>query len=196
MGACARKGQTGFTLLELLITAVVLAVVAGIALPSYRTIIRTTRLTTQIYDFSAALNLARSNAVKRGLPVTACPSTDQATCGAGGTNWEQGWIVFVDVNSNHTVDTADAREVVLRASGALVPGYAVRATSATTLPTYFTVNPKGIPSAAGTFILCEGGAINPSRAILVTIAGRISIADDHNGVPVDAGGSDMTSCTP
>jgi type IV fimbrial biogenesis protein FimT len=195
MRSRAWNGQAAFTLLELLTTVVVVAIVAAIAVPSYRMIIQSGRLTTQIYDFAAALNLARSEAVKRGFAVTVCPSTDLATC-TGSTNWEQGWIVFVDVNSNQTVDTSDAREVVLRASGALVSGYTLRATSATTLPGYVTVNPKGIPSKTGVFILCENGALNPSRAILVSITGHIAIAGDDNGVPIDASGADMTSCTP
>src|SRR2546422_3565853 len=91
MNARPQKGQFGFTLGELLTTVAVVTILAAIAQPSYRTIIRTARLTTQIYDFNAALNLARSEAVKRGIPVTVCPSTNQANCGASGTQWESGW---------------------------------------------------------------------------------------------------------
>ena len=184
---------SGFTLWELMVTVTVAAVVAAIALPSYQPIVRAGRLTAQIYDFDAALNLARSEAVKRGTTVTVCPSTDQASCGASGTHWEQGWIVFVDTNNNQTVDTG---EQILRAEKALTSGYTLRGTSATTLASYLTANSKGALNATGTFVLCQNSTLNPSRAILVNSAGRIAIAGDDNGVPSDASGSDITSCTP
>ncbi len=188
-----RSHSAGITLLEIMATVTIVMIVAAIAMPSYRTVIRTARLTTQIYDFNAALNLARSEAVKRGVPVTVCPSTNQTACGASGTQWESGWIVFVDNNNNQTVDTG---EPILRAATALVAGYTLR--GSTGLTSYVTMNPKGQLSVAanGQFVLCENSQINPSRAILVNNVGRISIAADDNGVPVDAGGADMTTCTP
>jgi len=197
MGSGSRGTMRGFTLGELMTALAVVGVVAVIALPSYRTIIRGARLTTQIYDFSAALNLARSEAVKRGMSVTVCPSTDQATC-TNSTRWEQGWIVFVDRDADQTVDTSDPFEVILRANGALASGYTLRGASSTpcTLDCYFTVNPKAQPSASGEFVLCEDGQIDPSKAILVNTVGRITIAQDNQGVPVDANGNDMTTCTP
>jgi len=188
-----RTPQFGFTAGELTVTVAIATILLSIAGPSYVAIIRTTRLTTQIYDFYAALNLARSEAVKRGTPVTLCPSTNLTTCAASGTQWESGWIVFVDANNNHAVDAGDE---ILRAAPALAGGYTLRGTSATTLPTYITMNPKGQTSATGQFVLCQGGNINPARAILVSIVGRISTARDDNGVPVDANGADMTTCTP
>ncbi len=201
MRPARRQRISGFTLGELLVTLLVVAVVATIAMPSYRTIIRNARLMTQIYDFDAALNLARSEAVKRGYPVTVCPSTNGTSC-ATSTQWEQGWIVFVDVNSNQTVDTAtDSREVILRTTPALVSGYTLRGSSsfldATSSYSYLTINPKGQASATGQFVLCENLTTpNPSRAVLVNTVGRIAIAADDNGYPVDANGSDITNCTP
>jgi type IV fimbrial biogenesis protein FimT len=168
-------------------------VIATVAAPSFKAIIRAQRMATQIYDFDAAIHLARSEAVKRGDPVTVCASAAQTACGPNGTQWEQGWIVFVDKNNNQTVDGG---EDILRATPALVSGYTLRATSSTTLTSYITINPKGQASATGIFILCEASALNPSRAVIVSTAGRISMAADHNGVAVDASGADITTCIP
>jgi type IV fimbrial biogenesis protein FimT len=190
-----RRRVAGFTLGELMLTLLILVVVAALAAPSYREIIRSARLTTQIHDFSAALNLARSEAVKRGYKVTVCPSTDQATC-AGGTQWETGWIVFVDVDGDQTVDTSDTREVVLRATPALASGYTLRGTASSSVATHVTADPKGQLSDTGEFMLCENLAPNPARAVLVTMVGRIAIAANEDGVPIDALGNDMTDCTP
>jgi len=188
------KLAAGFTLVELMTTILLVAIVAVVALPSYRTIIRAARLTTQIYEFNAALNFARSEAIKRGLSVTVCPSTDQASCTVN-TQWEEGWIAFVDADANQSVSTTDGREVILRANGALATGYTLRGTSGV-LDSYVTMNPRGQLSATGVFVLCENGSIDPSRAILVSTVGRIAIAADNDGVPVDASGTAMTTCTP
>ena len=196
MGIRAQAAQRGFTLGELLITVVVAAVLAAAALPSYRTIMRNARLTTQSYDFVSALSLARSEAVKRGVPVTVCASADQAACGGTtGCNWENGWIVFVDSNNNHTVDVGDE---ILRATPALAAGYTLCATSGTSLTTYVTLSPKGAASATGMFVLCENSQVSPSRVVFVSTAGRISpTAQDSNSTALGPEGvTPITSCTP
>src|SRR6266478_9789562 len=184
----------GFNLLELMVTVAVATLIVSIALPSCSAIIQSARLKMQIYDFNGALDFARSEAVKRGTWVTVCASADQAACGPGGTQWESGWIVFVDTNNNHVVDAGEGP--ALRAATALTATYALRGTSATTLASYITFNAKGVSSASGQFVLCQNGNINPSVAILIGSSGRITAAQDHNGVPMDSSGTDMTTCTP
>jgi type IV fimbrial biogenesis protein FimT len=184
----------GFTFGELMVTLALLSIVLMIAVPSFALIIRNSRLITQIYDFNAALNLARSEAIKRGRPVTVCASANQTACGGTtGCNWDQGWIVFVDPNNNHVVDGG---EEILRKTSALVNGYTLCGSSGTTLATYLTVDAQGAPSASGQFVLCQNSSINPSRAVLVGTAGRIVMAQDSNGVPLAADGSPITTCTP
>lgn len=184
----------GFNLLELMVTVAIATIIAMIALPSFSYILQNVRLKMQIYDFSGALDFARSEAVKRGTWVTVCASADQAACGPNGTQWESGWMVFVDPNNNHVVDVGEGPP--LRAASALIPTYTLRGTSATTLASYITFNAKGVSSASGQFVLCQNGHINPARAALVGSSGRITDAQDHNGVPMNSGGTDMTTCTP
>ena len=102
--------QRGFTILELMQTVAVIAILAGLAVPSFLETIRANRIVTDNNELIATLVYARSEAIKRGQRVTVCPSADQATC-AGGGGWEQGWIVFVDPNG---VGTVDPGEPVLR----------------------------------------------------------------------------------
>ena len=184
--------QRGFTLLELLVTVVVATIFLTVVPPSFNAILTGVRLKVQIYDFNDALNYARSEAVKRGIWVSVCASADGSACGPSGTNWESGWIVFVDRNNNQVVNVGDT----LLVKSAIVPGYRLRGTSGTTLTSYITFSAKGAPSASGTFILCKGAVLNPSRAILIGSSGRITSAQDHNGIPKDASGTDMTTCTP
>lgn len=84
------KRQIGFTLIELLIAIAILAVLLGVGVPGFQETIRTNRVASITNDVVAALQIARSEAVRRGENVTVCSSNDQATC--SGT-WADGWVV-------------------------------------------------------------------------------------------------------
>lgn len=85
----------GFTLTELIITILVLAVFTTLAVPSMRSFIQNNRASTQANELVTALQLARSEALKRGMPVSVCASTDGLVCGG---SWSEGWLVREDEN--------------------------------------------------------------------------------------------------
>jgi type IV fimbrial biogenesis protein FimT len=107
----------GFTLIELIVVVAVAAIVLTTSAPSFRDIIRNNRLAAQSNQMVTALNLARSEAIKRGVRVTLCktanPKDSAPTCTTSG-DWRQGWIAFVD-NTQTTgnvagvIDGADQR---------------------------------------------------------------------------------------
>jgi prepilin-type N-terminal cleavage/methylation domain-containing protein len=114
------KARTrGFTLVELMFTILVVAILLGIGAPNLRDFIRNSRLTGQANDLLTGLNVARSEAVKRRTPVTLCVG-DPTACDADG-NFADGWIVFVDVDGDGTVETADG-DTVLRTQAAMPDG--------------------------------------------------------------------------
>lgn len=86
----------GFTLVELLVTLSVVAIVISIAAPSFNQQIRNNKSITLTDEFVSALNFTRVEAVKRAHRVSLCPSTDGTSC-AGNDDWDKGWIAFVDV---------------------------------------------------------------------------------------------------
>lgn len=102
----------GFTLIELMITLAIAAIVLGMAAPAMRDMLQNGRITSQANDLLTALNIARSEAVKRAIPTTVCRSSDMTSCSAGAGSWAIGWIVFDDRNGNAIVDGDDT---VLRA---------------------------------------------------------------------------------
>ncbi|TWI54328.1 type IV fimbrial biogenesis protein FimT [Pseudomonas duriflava] len=101
------RSVRGFTLVELLVTIAVLAIILAIAVPNFSTLIRQNRAQTQINLLVNALNLARSEAITRGTTVH--------VSSLNGGNWRQGWRVWIDINNDGVV----ANGKLLRAFPAL-----------------------------------------------------------------------------
>jgi len=92
--AWPRAGRArGFTLMEVMITITVLAIVLTVGVPGFQGLIQNSRVAANTNDLISAMNIARSEAGRRGVAVTVCASTDGATC-SGGATWDEGWIVF------------------------------------------------------------------------------------------------------
>ena len=90
------KNQKAFTLVELLVTVTVISIILGIAIPSFNSQILNNKSVALSEDFVTALNLARSEAVKRATRVTLCSSQDGSTCSGAASDWAKGFIVVVD----------------------------------------------------------------------------------------------------
>jgi type IV fimbrial biogenesis protein FimT len=101
----------GYTLIELLMTMSVAAIVAMIGVPSFRYVTNSNRIAGEINGLVGDLQLARAEAIKEGRNVTVCVSTSGTGCVANATTWESGWMVFSDPNNN---GTPDAGETILR----------------------------------------------------------------------------------
>jgi len=102
------KMNKGFTLIELMVTLTVAAIILTIAIPSFRNVILNNRLVTQANELITGINLTRSEAIKRGRSVTICAANAGLTDCAASTDWAtNGWIVFVDVDGDSTVDVGD-----------------------------------------------------------------------------------------
>jgi type IV fimbrial biogenesis protein FimT len=99
----------GFTLIELMVTVSVLAVLLALAWPSFTAVINNNRLAAQSNELVTSLQLANSEAVRRNARITVCPSTDGATC-AGAGPWA-GWITIIASN-NEVLRSATAKAPV------------------------------------------------------------------------------------
>jgi len=106
-GMARNRRNSGFTLTELIIVMSIIAILAAIGVPSFKYVTVSNRISSEVNGLLGDMQYARSMAIKQGLPVTVCVSTDHATC-TGGDAWQGGWIVFLDSNSNQQVDPGEA----------------------------------------------------------------------------------------
>ena len=181
----------GVSLAEVMVVVAMLAILAVLAAPQFTDAVREARLTSQINQLVFALNLARSEAVKRAGAVTVCPSANGTACANDG-RWEAGWIVFADTDADQSVD---ADEAVLQRMDPLREGFTLRASSA--FGGAVTFDAKGTTPVAGNFILCADADIREARAVGVQRVGRIRRGGDadKDGQPDALDGTEITSCT-
>lgn len=177
--------QSGVTLIELLITLVVVAIILGIGAPNLRSFIQNSRITAQSNEMLAQLATARSEAIKRNAPVVVCPSSaptaSTPSCTAGGV-WETGWLIFEDAidpatkKGNNTFATAEG-DILLKIHERLDGSNTMRASGAE-LANNLTFGPSGVTTmAAADFLkLCDARGATFARAIMVDATGRARIA--------------------
>jgi len=103
----------GFTLIELMVTIAVLAVVLAVGFPNFVALINSNRLTGAANDLVGDIQYARTEAVRRNARVTMCASADNLNCAGAAGNW-QSWIVVVE-------NVAPAANEVLRSGHIKAP---------------------------------------------------------------------------
>ena len=96
----------GFTLIELATTVAIMGILAGVALPSMRDFVERQRTLSAVSSLTAHMGLARMAAISRNRRAVLCPSVDGRHCEAG-TDWSQGWMLFVDEDGNRRPDGSD-----------------------------------------------------------------------------------------
>ena len=101
------KRAFGFTLIEMLMTIAVAAILMGIAIPSFRYITNANRIASEINGLLGDLQLARAQAIKEGRTVTVCQSSNNTTCTNDSNNWQSGWIVFSDPTNVGVYDVGE-----------------------------------------------------------------------------------------
>jgi len=90
----------GFTALELLVTMAIVAILLSAGVPTFKNYSWNLRMKTAMDSLQTDLNLARRRAISLNVQTVTCPSSADDTC-SGNSDWQNGWIVFTDMNTNH-----------------------------------------------------------------------------------------------
>ena len=179
-----RAQHRGFTIIELMVTVMVIGILAAIGLPAVSTFIRNDRTWTQANTLVITINYARSEAVKRDLTtgVSVCTTNDNLNCSPN--PWQGGWIVRVNDPANpvvlQVVNSLAGQNTLSEASGITELQFQSNGT------VVFVGNP-GVATAS--FKVCDQ-SMNPqyARDVEVGIGGRV-VSSTQAGVTV--GGAAM-----
>ncbi len=164
------KRHTGFTLIELIVTLSVAAILITLAVPSFRDFLLNNRLTTTANEFTAAANLARSEAIKRGRNATVCVSNNSMDASpgcTGGTDWGVGWLVWVDADGNGALNGDERLRVghTLTGTGLTFTGNV----------SSFQYDSRGAVANTGNIQVCDDRADEDGRQLTITATGRIEL---------------------
>lgn len=157
-----QSDQKGFTLIEMLVSLVVLAILLSIGVPSFQSLVAQNRATSAANELQSALHLARSTALAQSRPVTVCAANFAVSPPACRTDedWSEGWMVL-----------QDGQTQPLRERGALSPSVTL------------TGAPRRVYSSTGTllgqtnidFSLSVDSATDATRRICLFMSGRSEI---------------------
>lgn len=149
----AWHGSRGVTLVELCFGLAVLAVLAGLAAPSFQVSLRVAAVRAATFELLAGLQQARASAILQSRPGSLCPSGVDGRCRAAMVRGEA-WS-----GTGHMGGQALPRGVTLHASRS---------------PLQFW--PHSFSASPGTLTICDAQGLAPPRSVVVSITGRARVA--------------------
>lgn len=178
-GRLQASARSGFTLIELMITIAVMAILLGVAVPSFNDAVLGSKLGSYANNFVASVNMARSEAIKRNVKIMLCASSDGTNCTASG-GWEYGWVVKCKTADNVHCNAAGPNWLTIYRQQALPNGLKISETSA---KREIEFDPTGVGATSATLTVCRA---SPSvgaqeRVIKVSSTGRASVSKTTTG---------------
>jgi type IV fimbrial biogenesis protein FimT len=159
-----RSTSQGFTLLELIVTIGLTALVLTLGLPSFGGLIANHRLRVEVNALFHAVHLAREESIVRRRVVTLCPTRDGFACERD-LDWSAGWIMFVNKDRNGD-GQRDPDEPILQRF-IVDPATRIVANRMS-----FSLRSTELRATNGTFIFCDRAQRAAPRALVISYTGR------------------------
>ena len=174
---------SGFTLVELLSTVTIVMLVLGVGLPALKATVTSNRLTTSLNALAGSLAYTRSEAVKRNRDVVICKSLATDTRCTRQGDWRHGWLVYVDMNQNRSLDDDEPILGTHSMSQNIEVDYRAFGSRH-----YLVYRPSGMTRTNGTFTFCDPDYPETARALIITKTGRPRLSKVRaDGSPLDCG---------
>lgn len=169
--------SNGFTMLEMLFSlAIVGVLIAGVANPSFSHTRDKVDVDALMAEYMNSIAMARSHAINENITVTLCRSANGTHCGG---SWNEGAILFTDLNENHILDGGD--RLISRLAPHLLGGR-LNFNSFQNRQ-YLQIDSRGFTKYQnGNFTFCANdGDATKSRQLIVSVSGRTRYARDSDG---------------
>ena len=168
-----RSPYHGFTLVELMVSMGLIAILLAVGVPSVKNMVKDNRLVTQLNAVMNDVHFARSEAAKRDLRIIMCRSADPTlttpTCGGSSNDWSTGYLVFTGEDGNNTYQAGT--DTLLRIGPPAQQG--VKLLTSATWDDTLEINPTGALNEANTAVMamCDDRNEAHGRQITVPLAG-------------------------
>ncbi len=183
-----QKTICGFTLIELMVSLTVAGTLLITAVPALGQFIQNNRIKSQAFELFNAIHRARSEAVKRKIPVVLCRSADPTaappSCGGAANTWSSGWFVFASNDGNTSFDAAS--DSVIGVGTGLAANVSIKTNAAADANVVF--NRDGTMAAGGTarFAICDSRGEPYGRQINVASIGTASLLKAYPDTPLNS----------
>lgn len=168
-----KRTQAAFTLMELMVTLTVIAILCAYAVPSFREYSRDSRASAAHNDLITAFNLARSETLRRGIPIGICASSNGTGC-SGSDDWSNGWILFTDATG--AASDLDADDQVLQVWGGYTDDLTMNGLDGLGAVRYLNTGMIDAAAPAQLELFPAGCNGDRKRAIEIAVAGSVSYA--------------------
>lgn len=173
----------GFSLLELIVTISIAAILTAIAIPSFKYVLNDNRMAGEVNDLVGEMQYSRAEAVKEGNDVVVCASNATLNGCSGAPTWQNGWIAFSDPNDNGVLDGG---ETVLRVHSAFSAGDTFVPSDNLTSEVQFNRDGFAVGlNNAGVTLQLHDSTDNPTytRCLGVSIVGGLTTVSDGAALP-------------
>jgi type IV fimbrial biogenesis protein FimT len=172
------RRDLGFTLWGLLCALGLAGIVLGLGMPAFMDVVLDARRTADVNAFVLAVQLARSEAAKRGRPVIVCKTADRRRCGGDDIGFDAGFMVFVNLDDLYPPARSGSEPLLYSHSPELT------GTIVSNRP-YYEFRPSRRRSTNGTVVFCDRRGAMAARSVVVSYTGRPRVATkDGDGQPL------------